>query len=191
MARTSVVVLLMALAFMACGWDWTVVPKAASPDAGDGTCATNVECRADEYCAFEDGLCGAGSRGICLFTPLEADCSDPDLSIKFAPDQTCGCDGKTAKGECAVRKTRTSLSHEAGCPVPPDTFRCGPFFCPRSTTYCFEDHGPKGTAFFCVEWPCAEHTCAACPDTKAKCPSASCSTNADLDTTVVCTEAGK
>lgn len=180
----------MALAFMACGWDWTVVPKATGPDAGDGTCATNAECRADEYCALEDGLCGSGARGFCLFTPLDTDCSDPDISLKFAPDQTCGCDGLIANGECNLRKTRTSPSIEAGCPAPAETFRCGPFFCPRSK-YCYEVQSPKGVTHDCVEWPCSEHTCVACADAKGKCSSASCSADGEGNTTVVCTEPGK
>jgi hypothetical protein len=174
----------------ACDWDWTVVPKANPSDGGgeggiskDGTCASNDECRSDELCRFPDARCGAGNRGVCVFTPVQKECDVPEEP----PYVACGCDGKTATNACSVEMTRNDVSMEAACPVPPDTFRCGYYFCPRST-FCYRSASPKGDAFFCVPWTCAEQTCTACKDLTPKCPSATCSTDGAGVTTVVCTE---
>lgn len=186
LGRSAVVVLVVVFVamFAACGWDWTVVPNAAG-DGGvskDGTCTSNDECRSDELCRFADGRCSAGARGACVSAPLEKQCTAPEEPQYVA----CGCDGKTAANACAVEATRKDLAIEAACPAPPDTFRCGYYFCPRST-FCFRSASPKGDFFSCADWPCTEQTCA-CQQLSPKCPSATCSTDGAGVTTVICTE---
>jgi hypothetical protein len=178
-----VVVLVVAFAIVACGWDWTVVPK-AGPDAGDGTCASNAECRPEEVCFFADHRCGAGQRGVCIFTLTSQDCAD----LQRDPWPACGCDGKLGSDECAVETSRVALSVDAPCPAPPDTFRCGYLFCPKSK-FCFESRGPKDTVFFCTDWPCPEKKCECNP--VPKCANASCTTDGDGNTLVVCPEPSK
>jgi hypothetical protein len=174
--------------FAACGWDWTVVPKADASDAGeggiskDGTCASNDECRSDEFCRFIDGRCGAGERGACITAPVAKECTAPEEP----PFIACGCDGKTAANACSVELARNDLSAEAACAAPADTFRCGYYFCPRST-FCYRSASPKGDFFSCSEWTCAEQSCA-CKDLTPKCPTATCSTDGSGATTVVCSE---
>jgi hypothetical protein len=187
--RSVVVVLAVAFVamFAACGWDWTVVPKAegAAVDGGadaekGAPCTSNDQCGSDQYCFFLDGRCGAGEPGRCNSTPAKCEGAGGD------PDVACGCDGKTATNRCGVELTRTDLSVEASCAAPPDTFRCGFLFCPRST-FCFEVRQPDYIDFVCIPWQCQERTCA-CPDTTAKCESATCSADGTGATFVVCAE---
>jgi hypothetical protein len=188
--RSAVVVLVVAFVamFAACGWDWTVVPKPTPSDAGeagvsqDGTCGSNAECRSDEFCRFSDGRCGSGQRGTCVVTPPAKECD----SAEEPPYVACGCDGKTAKNACSVEMARIDVSMDTACTAPPDTLRCGYYFCPRST-FCYQSVSAKGDFFFCSPWPCAEQSCA-CKDLTPKCPGATCSTDSAGLTTVVCSE---
>jgi hypothetical protein len=197
--RRIVVVLVVALAFVACGWDWTVVPNAdvdagTTPDGGvaesgveagreGGTgkgCRSNDECGSGELCVFPDFRCGAGLAGEC-YPPY------PPAKCPFAESAACGCDGQTATDRCATDAKRIDVSTEAKCAAPPNTFRCGFLFCNSETEFCFEVRTAELSDFVCFPWECGEKSCQ-CDETKQKCKISSCATDADLHTLVVCTQ---
>jgi hypothetical protein len=199
LARKIVALAVVALGFVACGWDWTVVPKADASDAGEGgaadvvmgpeagqksPCRSNDQCVPEEVCIFEDFRCGAGVEGTCVQPTPEVDCLSGD------PSPACGCNGQVAKNRCLVQPNRTDLWADGKCAPPENRFRCGFVFCESKTEFCLESRTPDYNDFVCIRWQCAERSCKPelCPETKNKCEIATCSVDSDGETLVVCTK---
>lgn len=160
----------------ACGWDWTVEPKAGSDagDAGDNdsgqakpACLTNKDCGQKELCTFADNQCGRSEKGTCLL----ADC-DP------TPQLTCGCDGHVYQSMCEATDQGVDLAFAKSCPPPtPDVFPCGTVFCTQGS-FCADGK-------VCIPWACEERSCE-CAGNEAQCPGAPCEISDGGATYVTC-----
>jgi len=164
---------------VACGWDWTVVPKADGSEGGTkeggppgADCTSSDQCLADEYCAFDDGLCGAGNRGICTINK----CTEQ-------PDLVCGCDGKVYDNGCAISRARVDYSINRCAQPPGALIKCGAVFCKEAEAFCFSDAK-------CVPWgKCAspaERTCACAVEVVGDCPNATCDKDAGPPSNLRC-----
>jgi len=146
----------------ACGWDWTVVPKASSDagnekDASNGSCSSTKDCPLDEFCRFDDLLCGADQPGVCKKT--EGCAPQPGLA--------CGCDGHVYSSDCEAFVAGVDVTFKACTPPSADAVQCGAYFCGQ-TSFCFQGKS-------CIGWKCDERTCAcARAETESDCPDAAC-----------------
>jgi hypothetical protein len=135
-------------------------PPDASADGGSGRCASNADCRSDQFCA---GM-GCGTAGTCQTRPQAC----PGI---FSP--VCGCDGRTyASAECEANSNGVRVASRGACGGAdasvdaPDVGRdagpdAGPSAC-RSNADC-------GASQYCAGTGCGTAgTCAprpmACPD---------------------------
>jgi hypothetical protein len=168
----------------ACGWDWTVEPK-ASPDGGDagdassdkdvsdGTCSPKAPCPKDSVCAYDDELCGQGvdsPTGVCV--PREIDCTGVEQHL------TCACDGFVYKSVCAASLAGFDVARTKLCEAPDaGDFGCGVEFC-QQNEFCLNDK-------VCTTWACDERSCA-CATAQAQCSGATCATEDGGATFVTC-----
>ena len=92
-------------------------------------CRSPSGCAAEEYCAFEPGLCGRGERaGTCRARPRTCE-------GRFAP--VCGCDGVVYEDECAAHRRGVDLSVTGGCKANVvDFVPCGARYCDARREYC-------------------------------------------------------
>ena len=122
---------------------------ASVADARPG-CRDNATCGADQYCAFEPGLCGKGKReGTCRARP--GSCS----GVAFSP--VCGCDGKVHDSECEAHAAGVDLAVMGGCGTRmPDWLPCGQRLCDVRKDYCatyLSDVFELPTDYFCRPLP--------------------------------------
>jgi len=85
------------------------LPAAEAPAAG--TCATNEQCGANEFCSKLFDSCG--QTGRC--EPRPQDCSERG---KIHVKVVCGCDGKTYDNFCLAAVAGASVKSEGKCPEP-------------------------------------------------------------------------
>jgi hypothetical protein len=99
-------------------------------DSTPGTCLSNAECGATQFCNFPDGECGAGEPGVCIAQPMV--CSDGPA--------VCYCDGTiTMDGDLGCEGWMGRDFDETGtaCTLPATAFACGHLVCDQGTTdYC-------------------------------------------------------
>ena len=85
------------------------LPAADAPAAG--TCTTNEQCGANEFCSKLFDSCG--ESGLC--EPRPTDCSEHGHThIKIV----CGCDGKTYDNFCLAALAGVNIKSEGKCPEP-------------------------------------------------------------------------
>jgi hypothetical protein len=80
----------------------------AAPAQRAGTCATNEQCPANEFCAKLYDSCG--DRGKCEERP--ADCTERG---KVLVRPVCGCDEKTYDNACLAAAAGVSVKSEGKC----------------------------------------------------------------------------
>ena len=78
------------------------------PARAAGTCKTNDQCAADEFCAKLFGACD--ESGKCETRP--ADCTERG-HLRVKP--VCGCDGKTYGNSCHANMAGTSVRSSGAC----------------------------------------------------------------------------
>ena len=105
-------------------------PALAEERVGE-LCESAKDCAEDEFCAVEDGMCGA--RGSCEVRPSGC---ERDRAV-------CGCDGVTYSSVCAANEAGVSVDYLDAC-VPPGCLsnaECGfGEYCAKSTGMC-SDYG--------------------------------------------------
>ena len=102
-------------------------------------CVNSEECASDEYCNFDDDLCGiVASRGTCQARP--ADCAEP------GGVPTCGCGGVFGLSACEVGLRGADISRVGGCSKPdaPNRFLCLDTDCDRRTESCIVTREERG-----------------------------------------------
>lgn len=118
---------------------WTICWMFSAPDGcdpclegglyGDGSCdafcgepdpdcdaplqqcggGTGLACGDDEFCDYDDGICGDTERvGVCR--PRPAECNADDVIQSF-----CGCDEVTYRSECDAATNGVDIAHEGPC----------------------------------------------------------------------------
>jgi len=87
-------------------------------------------CAADEFCDHLYDSCGPASQGYCT---ERASCT--------GEGPVCTCAGTVEMDDCAAYASGQDLSADATCTPPPNTFRCGGYFCDESTELCIQSIG--------------------------------------------------
>lgn len=99
-------------------------------DNTPGTCTSNAECGATQFCNFPDGECGAGEPGVCIAQPMV--CSDGPA--------VCYCDGTiTMDGDLGCEGWMGKDFDDSGtaCTYPSTAIACGHLVCDAGTAdYC-------------------------------------------------------
>jgi hypothetical protein len=102
MSVERAVALVVAFVASACGAKDVVV--AQEVEAGPRPCASDLECRKDDYCA--KASCTA-IEGVCERRP--ATCPDDGAPV-------CGCDGITYWNDCLRRQVGVAAATQGACP---------------------------------------------------------------------------
>ncbi len=125
-------------------WDITFVSTCNPPPP---TCSPSDPCGPNEYCVYDDGLCGTGEPGECFTIPNA--CSDAPPTL----DAACGCNGATANdifGACGFALDGFDTWSPLAAPCAEvQTFACGSQTCDVGES-CAQVLGPMGTQSNCV-----------------------------------------
>lgn len=87
-----------------------VLAAAFLPAHAAGTCKTNDQCAADEFCAKLFGACT--EEGRCETRPT--DCTERG---KLHVKPVCGCDGKSYDNFCLAATAGVNVKSEGKCPA--------------------------------------------------------------------------
>ena len=141
-------------------------PGSAFPPTGictptNTSCTPQKPCAADEWCDYNDNLCGAGEPGSCKKRPQGCD-------LMYAP--ICACDGSVAGNECAAQSGGSDVNGKGGCKPPQAMFACGQIFCSVAQQYCERATSDVGG------WP-DSYSCKTLPAACATAPSCGCLMN--------------
>lgn len=110
--------------------------QATSSSTGDTTLSVGgatpncASCTEDEFCDYYADTCGPIESGTC---------GSKDACRGEGP--VCTCAGTVEVDDCAAYASGQDLSKDANCTPPPNTFRCGGFFCDDGTEICVHTSG--------------------------------------------------
>ena len=113
----------------------TFVEAGCAAWMSDAGCSTSDDCGADEFCAFEDGMCGwNGGTGLCQARPTTG-CPEGGAGA-------CGCTaGAVGFNACELETSGVDANELGGCAIGQgdDVIVCGTTSCDRMTQYCRVD----------------------------------------------------
>jgi hypothetical protein len=91
------------------------------------TCHGPEDCKTNEFCRFEDGLCGQSSDGVCALRPERCD-------LNYSP--VWGCNDQMYGNDCAAQLSGYDVSGSASEDEAKDRLFCDEALCDPETQYC-------------------------------------------------------